>query len=146
MYDPTRRPAPTADYADEEAFLFAFETHVLWKALPAFEEASRYARDRGLDCQVELLTDADGHPELCLLARLGGGQQHSSYRIVADTENQGLVHYQYAVHGEYTRRLPAHLASIDSGVLDTQLADFFLHAFGMHLGQGGSPAPRRAFG
>lgn len=146
MYDPTQRPAATADYADEKAFLFAFETHVLWKALPAFEEASRYARDRGLDCQVELLTDADGHPELCLLARLGGGQRHSIYRIVADTENQGLVHEQYAVHGGYTRRLPAHLASIDSSVLDKQLADFFMQAFGMHLGQASAHPARRAYG
>lgn len=133
MYDPPLHAAPGADEEGEEAFLFTFETQVLHKALPVFEQASRFARDRGLDCQVELLTDEAGRPQLCLLARLGAGQRHSRYRIVADTENQGLLHEQYAVHGERTRCQRAPLDSLDSRQLDSQLAAFFLLAFGMRL-------------
>ncbi|WP_069864912.1 hypothetical protein [Pseudomonas citronellolis] len=139
MYD----SAPRASGPAEEDFLFTFETHVLQKALPAFEEASRFARDRGLDCQVELLMDEDDHLQLCLFARLGSSQQPSFYRIVADTELQGLVHEQYATHGQRMRRLGAQLDSLDGEVLDEQLAEFFQLAFGMHLDE---PRHRRVSG
>ncbi|KAF1054644.1 MAG: hypothetical protein GAK43_00759 [Stenotrophomonas maltophilia] len=132
MHDQSARQNPRPAQP-EDGFVVEFETHVLQKALPAFEEACRFARDRGLDCQVELLEDSAGQPQLCLLARLGESQPHSHYRIVADPASQGLTHELYLACDDQHQRLSAHLASINSTVLDTQLAEFFRRAFGMRL-------------
>ncbi|MCY1277344.1 hypothetical protein D9M68_164130 [compost metagenome] len=127
---------PVRDDLDDP-FFFAFETHVLQKALPAFEEACRFARDRGLSCTVELLTNDDGNPELCLLARQRDDLPHSSYRIIADPATQGIVHEEYSAISQRTRRVAARLASINTMVLDTQLAAFFKHAFDLRLDYAG---------
>ncbi|MFV3308163.1 hypothetical protein ACNFBT_23085 [Pseudomonas sp. NY15181] len=131
MHNQATRNTPEVDFDDQ--FFLAFEIQVLQKALPAFEEASRFARDRGLRCSVELVTNADGHPELSLLARQRDDLPDSCYRLIADPETQGIVHEEFTAVSRRTRRQPSHLASLNAQMLEMQLATFFMHAFGMRL-------------
>ncbi|PJI50455.1 MAG: hypothetical protein CTR55_03740 [Pseudomonas sp.] len=123
----------TQDVAFDEQFLLAFEIQVLQKALPAFEEASRFARDRGLRCSVELITNADGHPELSLCATQRDDLPDSCYRLIADPATQGIAHEEFTAVNRRTRRQGARLASLTSRALELQLEAFFMHAFGMRL-------------
>ncbi|MBO3273781.1 hypothetical protein [Pseudomonas schmalbachii] len=127
------REAAEQPHRDNDPFLFAFETHVLQKALPAFEEASRIARDRGLSCTVELLTNADGHPELRLQARQRDDLPHSTFRIIADPATRAVVHEEYSAISRRTHRVEGRLSSINSTAVDNQLSAFFMHAFALRL-------------
>lgn len=131
MHNQATRNTPEVDFDDQ--FFLAFEIQVLQKALPAFEEASRFARDRGLRCSVELVTNADGHPELSLLARQREDLPDSCYRLIADPVTQGIVHEEFTAVSRRTRRQPSHLASLNAQMLELQLSAFFMHAFGMRL-------------
>lgn len=123
----------TQDIEHDDRFFLAFEIQVLQKALPAFEEASRFARDRGLRCSVELITNADGHPELSLLARQRDDLPDSCYRLIADPATQGIVHEEFTAVNRRTRSQGARLASLTVRALELQLEAFFMHAFGMRL-------------
>lgn len=131
MLDQAARNTPEVDIDDQ--FFLAFEIQVLQKALPAFEEASRFARDRGLRCSVELITNADGHPELSLLARQRDDLPDSCYRLIADPHTQGIIHEEFTAVSRRTRRQTSLLSSLNGRMLELQLAAFFMHAFGMRL-------------
>lgn len=123
----------TSEVDIDDPFFLAFEIQVLQKALPAFEEASRFARDRGLRCSVELITNADGHPELSLLARQREDLPDSCYRLIADPQTQGIVHEVFTAVSRRTQRQASRLAALNARALELQLAAFFMHAFGMRL-------------
>lgn len=126
--EPSNSPLPE----DARHFLRDVEAALVDQALPLFEEAARHARRGGVEVTVEMDSSDPLQPQLRLAAS-NPGTRTSSYRIIADVGNRGVVHEEFYACNDETRTLPAQLASINETVIDTRLAAFFLKAFALPL-------------
>ncbi|PRB80470.1 hypothetical protein [Pseudomonas sp. MYb185] len=103
---------------------------LLARAAPLFEQAALAARQAGLNAVVHT---AGSPPELCLEVSAVEHGHASHYRIAADTSRGQVRHQLYFVTDGTTRTLEAGLDSINSMVLDTQLATLFHDGFALTL-------------
>lgn len=92
---------------------------------------AKEARSYGLDCNVDLDLDEDGHPRLRLEVGEPGGEK-SHYSLLA-IPGERVIHRQYLAGAQEWHSLPAELASINPMVLDSELAVFFRRAFDLRL-------------
>lgn len=92
---------------------------------------AKKARSYGLDCNVDLDLDEDGHPRLRLEVGEPGGEK-SHYSLLA-IPGERVIHRQYLAGAQEWHSLPAELASINPMVLDSELAVFFRRAFDLRL-------------
>lgn len=96
-----------------------------------FSSTPAKARSYGLDCNVDLDLDEDGHPRLRLEVGEPGGEK-SHYSLLA-IPGERVIHRQYLAGAQEWHSLPAELASINPMVLDSELAVFFRRAFDLRL-------------
>ncbi|HCG0888838.1 TPA: hypothetical protein NJH56_004704 [Pseudomonas aeruginosa] len=117
--------------SDEVRFQHYFISLVEQVAKPLFIDSCEEARSYGLDCNVDLDLDEDGHPRLRLEAGEPGGEK-SHYSLLA-IPGERVIHRQYLAGAQEWHSLPAELASINPMVLDSELAVFFRRAFDLRL-------------
>ena len=96
--------------SDEVRFQHYFISLVEQVAKPLFVDSCEEARSYGLDCNVDLDLDEDGHPRLRLEVGEPGGEK-SHYSLLA-IPGERVIHRQY---------------------LDSELAVFFRRAFDLRL-------------
>lgn len=96
-----------------------------------FSSTPAKRRAYGLDCNVDLDLDEDGHPRLRLEVGEPGGEK-SHYSLLA-IPGERVIHRQYLAGAQEWHSLPAELASINPMVLDSELAVFFRRAFDLRL-------------
>lgn len=113
-----------------EAFMRRFGETLLATAAPLFEQAALNAREAGLQAMAHT---AGNPPELCLEVKAADQPYASHYRISADTARQCVEHALYFVADGTTRTLEGGLDSINSMVVDTQLATLLRDGFGVKL-------------
>lgn len=103
---------------------------LLARAMPLFEQAAQGARDAGLHAEVH----TSGNPtQLYLQVRSSEHGYASHYLIQLDSSTRQIQHQLFLAADGTTRRLPGGVDSINSMVLDTQLATLFREGFGMTL-------------
>ncbi|HBO2187469.1 TPA: hypothetical protein ACNFRY_001132 [Pseudomonas aeruginosa] len=117
--------------SDEVRFQHYFISLVEQVAKPLFVDSCEEARSYGLDCNVDLDLDEDGHLRLRLEAGEPGGEK-SHYSLLA-IPGERVIHRQYLAGAQEWHSLPAELASINPMVLDSELAVFFRRAFDLRL-------------
>ncbi|WP_134633663.1 hypothetical protein [Pseudomonas aeruginosa] len=117
--------------SDEVRIQHYFISLVEQVAKPLFVDSCEEARSYGLDCNVDLNLDEDGHPRLRLEVGEPGGEK-SHYSLLA-IPGERVIHRQYLAGAQEWHSLPAELASINPMVLDSELAVFFRRAFDLRL-------------
>ncbi len=97
--------------SDEVRFQHYFISLVEQVAKPLFVDSCEEARSYGLDCNVDLDLDEDGHPRLRLEVGEPGGEK-SHYSLLA-IPGERVIHRQYLAGAQEWHSLPAELASIN---------------------------------
>ncbi|HHN2056693.1 TPA: hypothetical protein ACRNAZ_000322 [Pseudomonas aeruginosa] len=105
--------------SDEVRFQHYFISLVEQVAKPLFVDSCEEARSYGLDCNVDLDLDEDGHPRLRLEVGEPGGEK-SHYSLLA-IPGERVIHRQYLAGAQEWHSLPA------------ELAVFFRRAFDLRL-------------
>lgn len=103
---------------------------LLARAAPLFEQVAQAARDAGLYAEVH----TSGNPTQLYLQVKSSEQGHAShYLIQLDSSTRQVQHQLFLAADGTTHRLPGGIDSINSMVLDTQLAALFREGFGVTL-------------
>ena len=103
---------------------------LLARAAPLFEQIAQAARDAGLDADVH----TSGSPmQLCLQVRSSPHGHASHYLIQLDSSSQQVQHQLFLAADGTTRKVAGGVESINSMVLDTQLATLFREEFQVTL-------------
>jgi hypothetical protein len=113
--------------------VISLELKLSEKARPLFEEAARCAHANGLWVSLSSSVTEFANAELVLSAQYPQDEAPSSYKLIADTANQVVIHEMTFSRDESTDRQETQPEALNNMVINTQLKAFFTKAFGLHL-------------
>tara|TARA_R110000782_G_scaffold9334_3_gene30144 strand:- start:1466 stop:1891 length:426 start_codon:yes stop_codon:yes gene_type:complete len=119
--------------AGNDSPVMSLELKLSEKARPLFEEAARFAHANGLWVSLSSSVTELANAELVLSAQYPQDAAPSSYKLIADTANQVVIHEMTFSRDESTDRQETQPSALNNMVIDTQLEAFFSKAFGLHL-------------
>jgi hypothetical protein len=113
--------------------VMSLELKLSEKARPLFEEAARYAHANNLWVSLSSSVNEAAAAELILSVKSPQDETPSSYKLIADSANQLVIHEMTFGREEATDRQETKPAALNDMVIDSQLEAFFSRAFGLHL-------------
>jgi hypothetical protein len=113
--------------------VMSLELKLSEKARPLFEEAARYAHANNLWVSLSSSVNEAAAAELILSVKSPQDETPSSYKLIADSANQPVIHAMTFGREEATDRQETKPAALNDMVIDSQLEAFFSRAFGLHL-------------
>lgn len=102
-------------------------------ALPAFQEACRYASSQNLEAQVHFDRVDALVAQLSLTVSRAEDHTASTYRITAQEHNQCVIHEHYYAPDQSTSREETDPSAMNQMIMDTRMEAFFSRAFDMLL-------------